>query len=112
RWKHPTRGMVPPDDFISVAEETGAILQLGAQVLGKACAATLLWQERHPEPEPLWVSVNISARQLQQPKFVDEVLMTVAESGLRPRSLVLELTESIVLEDATGSIAKLERLKR
>jgi diguanylate cyclase (GGDEF)-like protein len=112
RWNHPTRGMVRPDDFISVAEETGAILQLGNQVLRKACAATLVWQQRHPAVDPLWVSVNISARQLQQPKFVEEVLMTVAETGLRPASLVLELTESMVLEDATGSIDKLEALKR
>jgi diguanylate cyclase (GGDEF)-like protein len=112
RWRHPTRGMVAPDDFISVAEETGVILALGAQVLRKACAATLRWQARHPATQPIWVSVNISARQLQQPLFVEEVLEIVSDSGLRPESLVLELTESILLEDAATSIGKLEALKR
>ena len=112
RWRHPTRGMVAPSDFIAVAEETGVILALGAQVLAKACAATLRWQARHPANQPIWVSVNISARQLQQPLFVEEVLEIVAESGLRPESLVLELTESMVLEDASSSIGKLEALKR
>ncbi|HSP64942.1 MAG TPA: EAL domain-containing protein [Candidatus Deferrimicrobium sp.] len=114
RWRHPTRGMVAPDDFISAAEESGVILALGTRVLRKACVETLEWRERFPTTQPLWVSVNISARQLQQPGFVDEVLEVVAESGLPPSALVLELTESIVLDDANAaaSIAKLEALKR
>ena len=112
RWRHPERGMVSPDDFIRVAEETGVILELGKQVLRTACASTLRWQARHPRDEPLWVSVNISARQLQQPLFVEEVLDVVNETGLRPASLVLELTESMVLEDAASSIAKLQALRR
>jgi diguanylate cyclase (GGDEF)-like protein len=114
RWRHPTRGMVAPDDFISTAEETGVILALGTQVLRAACAETRRWQETYPSDQPLWVSVNISARQLQQPDFVAEVLDTVSESGLAPSSLVLELTESMVLEDANAgtSIEKLVALKR
>ena len=111
RWRHPTRGLIAPDEFIHAAEETGAILALGQQVLRKACAATLRWQARHPD-QPVWVSVNISARQLQQPLFVEEVLDIVHDTGLRPSSLVLELTESMVLEDAVASIAKLEALRR
>ncbi|MDQ6846806.1 MAG: EAL domain-containing protein [Candidatus Dormibacteraeota bacterium] len=114
RWRHPTRGMVAPDDFISTAEETGVILALGTRVLRKACTDTRQWQESYPSAQPLWVSVNISARQLQQPGFVGEVLDVVADSGLLPSSLVLELTESIVLDDANSvaSIDKLEALKR
>jgi diguanylate cyclase (GGDEF)-like protein len=112
RWWHPTRGMVAPADFIGVAEETGLILALGQQVLRKACLTTLRWQTRNPGAQPLWVSVNISARQLRQPLFVEEVLGIVHDSGLRPSSLVLELTESMVLEDAAASITKLEELKR
>ncbi|MGH7722252.1 MAG: putative bifunctional diguanylate cyclase/phosphodiesterase [Candidatus Dormibacteria bacterium] len=114
RWRHPTRGMVAPDDFISTAEETGVILALGTRVLRKACLATRQWQERFPSPDPLWVSVNISARQLQQPGFVDEVLDLVRETGLPAPSLVLELTESMVLDDgnAGASIEKLSSLKR
>ncbi len=77
RWRHPTRGMVAPDDFISTAEETGVILTLGSSVLRQACAETRRWQESFPTTQPLWVSVNISARQLQQPGFVDEVLDVV-----------------------------------
>ncbi|PZR81833.1 MAG: hypothetical protein DLM65_05225 [Candidatus Aeolococcus gillhamiae] len=114
RWRHPTRGMVAPDDFISTAEETGVILALGTRVLRKACIETRQWQESYPSSEPLWVSVNISPRQLQQPGFVDEVLDVVADTGLLPSSLVLELTESMVLDDANSgaSIDKLEALKR
>jgi diguanylate cyclase (GGDEF)-like protein len=114
RWHHPTRGMVAPDDFISTAEETGVILALGTRVLRAACVATLDWQERYPSPEPVWVSVNISARQLQQPGFVEEVLDVVEETGLPAGSLVLELTESKVLDDAdaSASIEKLGALKR
>ncbi len=114
RWRHPTRGMVAPDDFIAAAEETGVILALGARVLRKACIATKRWQERFPSADPLWVSVNISARQLQQPGFVDGVLEVVEKTGLPPSSLVLELTESMVLDDASAdlSIDKLEALKR
>jgi EAL domain-containing protein (putative c-di-GMP-specific phosphodiesterase class I) len=114
RWRHPTRGMVAPDDFISTAEETSVILALGTRVLRKACVATRQWQERFPTSQPLWVSVNISARQLQQPGFVDEVLEVVARTGLPAESLVLELTESMVVEDvnADASIAKLDALKR
>jgi diguanylate cyclase (GGDEF)-like protein len=111
RWRHPTRGMVAPDDFIRVAEDTGVILELGAAVLRNACAETVRWQVRHPLHQRIWVSVNISARQLAQPQFVDDVLAIVARSCLPPSSLVLELTESMVLEDAAASIAKLEALK-
>jgi diguanylate cyclase (GGDEF)-like protein len=114
RWRHPTRGMVAPDDFISTAEETGVILALGTRVLRKACVATLQWQKMFPAAVPLWVSVNISARQLQQPGYVDEVLEVLASTGLPAGSLVLELTESMVLDDANGgtSIEKLNALKR
>jgi diguanylate cyclase (GGDEF)-like protein len=114
RWRHPTRGMVAPDDFISTAEETGVILTLGTRVLRKACAATKQWQEGFPAAEQLWVSVNISARQLQQPGFVEEVLDLVEQSGLSAGSLVLELTESMVLDDANSvaGVEKLEALKR
>jgi diguanylate cyclase (GGDEF)-like protein len=114
RWRHPTRGMVAPDEFIGTAEETGVILALGTRVLREACTETWRWQQEFPAVQPLWVSVNISARQLQQPGFVDEVIDVVSESGLPPTSLVLELTESMVLDDAgaSASIAKLEALKR
>ncbi len=83
RWRHPTRGMVAPDDFITTAEETGVILALGAGVLRKACRETKQWQASFPAAQPLWVSVNISARQLQQPGFVEEVLAWCRSPGCR-----------------------------
>ena len=116
RWRHPTRGMVAPDEFISTAEETGVILALGDPVLRKACIADAA-AGRHaiPPAQPLWVSVNISARQLQQPGFVERGARHRRRSrACRPTSLVLELTESMLLDDANAaaSIAKLEALKR
>ena len=112
RWRHPHRGLVGPAEFIPMAEETGQILILGDFVLRRACATLLRWQARFPRLEPLTVSVNISARQLQQPMFVEWVVETVREVGLRPDSLVLELTETILLTDAASSIAKLQTLQR
>ncbi len=112
RWHHPQRGLVGPVDFIPFAEETGQILPIGDYVLRRACATLLRWQARFPRTLQLTVSVNISARQLQQPLFVERVVEVVRGEGLRPESLVLELTESILLEDAASSVAKLETLRR
>jgi diguanylate cyclase (GGDEF)-like protein len=112
RWHHPQRGLVGPLEFVPLAEQTGQILQIGDLVLRSACARLLRWQARFPRAEPLTVSVNISALQLQQPMFVESVMEVVRSEGLQPESLVLELTESILLEDASSSIAKLETLRR
>jgi EAL domain-containing protein (putative c-di-GMP-specific phosphodiesterase class I) len=112
RWRHPQRGLVGPSDFIPLAEETGQILEIGEFVLRTACSRLLRWQARFPALGPLSVSVNISARQLQQPMFVESVSDIVRSQGLRPEALILELTESILLEDASSSIAKLETLRR
>ena len=111
RWRHPQRGLVPPGEFVPMAEETGLILPLGDFVLRTACRTLLRLRERYPRARPLYVTVNISARQLQQPLFVENVLAAVAESGIPPESLVLELTETILLEDA-AHIDKLESLRR
>ncbi|MGH7745354.1 MAG: putative bifunctional diguanylate cyclase/phosphodiesterase [Candidatus Dormibacteria bacterium] len=112
RWRHPTRGLVGPLDFVPMAEESGLILQLGDQVLRRSCAALLRFQARHPRATPLTVAINISARQLAQPLFVENVRAIIAESGLRPHTVTLELTESILLDDASSSIVKLEALQR
>ncbi|MBV8528100.1 MAG: EAL domain-containing protein [Candidatus Dormibacteraeota bacterium] len=112
RWRHPTRGLVGPLEFVPMAEESGLILQLGDHVLRRACAALLRFQARHPRTSPLSVAVNISARQLAQPLFVENVRAIIAESGLRPHTVTLELTESILLDDASTSIVKLEALQR
>jgi diguanylate cyclase (GGDEF)-like protein len=112
RWRHPARGLVGPSEFVPMAEESGLILQLGDHVLRTACNALLRLQARHPRRNAMSVAVNISARQLQQPLFVENVLSIVSDSGLLPHAVTLELTESILLEDAPSHIVKLEALQR
>ena len=111
RWKHPVRGLVPPIEFIPLAEETGLIVPIGAFVLHQACAQLHKWQVEYPE-QKFCMSVNISARQLHQPLFVDDVLSAVHESEIAPDSLILELTESILVEDSAVSVEKLATLRR
>ena len=111
RWNHPERGLVPPSEFISAAEETGMIEPLGRWVLEEACRQTRAWQGRHPSDTPLWVSVNISPRQLAGSGPVDGVSRALAVSGLDPASLVVELTESVIAGDVDQLVAQLEALK-
>jgi diguanylate cyclase (GGDEF)-like protein/PAS domain S-box-containing protein len=110
RWKHPLRGNIPPSAFIPLAEETGLILPLGNWVLEAACHQIAAW-ERHPQGSKVPVSVNISARQLHQPDFVEQVLTALDRTGADPRRLKLELTESMLVENVEEVIAKMTRLK-
>jgi diguanylate cyclase (GGDEF)-like protein/PAS domain S-box-containing protein len=111
RWNHPTRGLVSPVDFIPLAEETGLIVQIGRWMLREACRQARDWQVRLPERQPLTVSVNLSARQLLHPGLIDEVTAALAESGLPPELLKLEITESAMMENAETAIALLEQLR-
>jgi diguanylate cyclase (GGDEF)-like protein len=97
RWPHPQWGMMQPGQFIALAEETGHIVPLGSWVLGQAAADLVRWQRRVPGQRPLYVSVNVSARQFRDPGFVDGVRQVLAATGLAPSALVLELTESVLL---------------
>lgn len=97
RWPHPRRGLVPPDEFITLAEETGHIMPLGSWVLERATADITRWQQTVPGPVPLNVNVNVSARQFRDPGFLDQVSRTLESTGLAPGSLVLELTESVLM---------------
>ena len=97
RWPHPLWGMMQPDQFISLAEETGHIVPLGAWVLRQAVADMARWRERVPCRKPPYVSVNVSARQFRTPGFVDGVRHALEESSLQPSALMLELTESVLL---------------
>jgi diguanylate cyclase (GGDEF)-like protein len=110
RWKHPQRGILFPDTFIPLAEETGVILPLGDWVLETACRQLAAWSDRK-ETSPLAIAVNISARQLRQPEFVEKVLETLERSGARPHLLELELTESMLVENIDEVIAKMTELK-
>ena len=110
RWQHPVRGVVMPGQFIAVAEETGLILQLGQWVLEAACRQLVQWS-RQPEAAHLTLSVNVSALQFAQADFVYSVARAVELSGARAHLLKLELTESMLVRDVQGVIAKMHALK-
>jgi len=111
RWRHPLRGIVSPVDFIPLAEETGLILPIGGFVLAEACRQVSRWQAVSGYSPPLRISVNLSVRQLQQPNLAEEVGRVLAESGLDPGCLVLEITETLLHEDMRAATAKLDELK-
>jgi EAL domain-containing protein (putative c-di-GMP-specific phosphodiesterase class I) len=96
RWDHPTRGFVQPLDFIALAEETGSIVDIGRWVLAEACRSTARLRADVPGAESLSVSVNVSARQVRRPTLFDDVVRALAESGLPPEALTLEITESVL----------------
>lgn len=111
RWHHPSRGMVPPLDFIPLAEETGLILPLGQWVLEAACRQAADWQRERRTDQPLSVSVNLSARQLEQRDVAARVSHALIESGLDAACLVLEITESLLMQDREDTIATLTELR-
>jgi diguanylate cyclase (GGDEF)-like protein len=98
RWRHPTRGSVPPAEFIPTAERTGLIVPLGRRVLRQACRQAAAWRQLHGDAAPATISVNVAARQLQEPGFVGEVADALRDAGLEPRHLVVEATETAVLK--------------
>jgi diguanylate cyclase (GGDEF)-like protein/PAS domain S-box-containing protein len=110
RWKHPRHGLLAPGEFIPLAEESGLILPLGDWVLEAACAQLASWAVRK-EASAIALAVNISARQFRQPNFVERVLAALARTGANPRTLKLELTESMLLDNVDDVIAKMTALK-
>jgi diguanylate cyclase (GGDEF)-like protein len=110
RWQHPTRGLLPPSEFIELAEETGAILSIGAFVLSHAAEQVQVWQRRYGLPT-LWLSVNVSVCQLGRPDFAAQVAGTLQATRLDPSSLVLEVTETILAEPQGGVSPTLEALR-
>ncbi len=140
RWNHPTRGLLSPAEFIGVAEEMGLIVPIGRWILREACAQAKRWQQQDfsshlsmsvnvsarqlsdglgpmpPMPLPLPggqidMNINVSARQLQHPDLVREVAQVLKETGLEPHNLVLEITESVLMDEADSSMTVLEELK-
>ncbi|UQR61931.1 EAL domain-containing protein [Bradyrhizobium sp. C-145] len=105
RWRHPTRGLIPPDQFISLAEETGLIVPLGEFVLRRACADAANW------PPDLMVAVNLSPIQFKEAELFEMISAALADSGLPPQRLEIEITESVLLERGTENHAFMERLK-
>jgi len=117
RWLHPERGLVPPNEFIGLAEASGLIVPLGLEVLRSACSALKHLNERQqslrPGAQPLFMSVNLSARQLDEPEFITQLYGIIEEVGLSPHLLRLEITESLLMRDperASVALAQVQRL--
>jgi diguanylate cyclase (GGDEF)-like protein/PAS domain S-box-containing protein len=111
RWQHPQRGLLDPVDFIPVAEDSGLIGALGDWVLTAACRDGADWQRRFPRPEPLLVCVNTSARQLANAAFPARIADTMSRQGLAPGSLALEITETVLMEEAHAPMTVLASLR-
>ena len=111
RWKSPKRGLVSPSAFISVAEETAAIIPLGEWILKKACHQMYQWQQEFSNYDSLFISVNLSGKQFGQQDLVETIQQILAVTNLAPQSLKLEITESMVMDNIESAIAMLERLK-
>ncbi|HEY4624771.1 MAG TPA: EAL domain-containing protein [Blastococcus sp.] len=111
RWEHPTEGLRGPDQFIALAEESGLITEIGALVLNDACRQAARWVADSPEQQDLLVTVNLSARQVADPRIVEQVAAALADSGLEPNRLVLEITETVLMHDRDAAAATLWQLK-
>jgi diguanylate cyclase (GGDEF)-like protein/PAS domain S-box-containing protein len=111
RWNHPERGMIPPADFIPMAEETGLIVPLGRWVLQTACRDLRRWNQRGNGARKLRLAVNLSVRQLSDPQLIEDVARAVKENGLQPGALVLEVTESLLLEGQESMVRIFAQLK-
>lgn len=111
RWHHPRRGIITPSEFISLAEDSGAIIPLGRWILDEACRQAAAWERDYPAATAWTLSVNVSAKQLQHPGFVAEVAHALEQSGVRPHRLILEITESVMMQDVTLMMSRLHELK-
>ncbi|MHC1787994.1 putative bifunctional diguanylate cyclase/phosphodiesterase [Solidesulfovibrio sp.] len=111
RWQHPRQGLIAPSEFIPIAEETGLINELGALILRQSCRRLVELARNNPDAAALTLSVNISGRQFKRPDFVEEVAGILAETGIDPQMVKLELTESVLMDDADEAVRTIKRLK-
>jgi len=111
RWRYPIRGLVTPNEFIPVAEQTGLIIALGKWVLREACRQVQSWRQSGIVDASCYISVNVSVRQFQDPGLLDEVDAAIGSSGLPTSAVVLEVTESIIMEDLDTALSRLHALK-
>jgi EAL domain-containing protein (putative c-di-GMP-specific phosphodiesterase class I) len=111
RWAHPERGLILPSNFVPLAEETGLVVPSGRWVLGEACRQAREWQRFRPHGSSLLINVNLSVRQLRYPGLVEEVAEVLRETGLDPDILVLEITESVAMENVPSTVGVMRELK-
>jgi len=111
RWKHPQWGLVPPNEFVPIAESSNLILEIGDWTLREALTQCARWQHRFAHRDPLIVAVNISAKQFVAPDFTDRIAALLRETGATPTNVCLEITESVLLDDAEETISRLDQLK-
>ena len=111
RWEHPTRGLLGPGEFIPLAQETNVIVPLGAWVLRAACREAAGWRDRFPDQPERYVTVNVAGHQLQRGEFLDEVEGALRDTGLPASCLMLEVTESSLLEDSATNARRLQALR-
>ncbi|MBC7930299.1 MAG: EAL domain-containing protein, partial [Rubrivivax sp.] len=111
RWQHPERGFISPMDFIPVAEETGMIVPLGEWVLREACQQMQHWQKLFPVETPLYITVNLSSKQFSQSSLLSKVAMILQETGVKPHTVKLEITESVVMENIDTATDMLQQLR-
>lgn len=111
RWRHPEFGLIPPKDFIPVAEETGQILTIGQMVLESACRQARYWLETYPSSPKLFVSVNLSVKQFNQPGLVENIARLLQDFELPPRCLKLEITESVFTDNIDAAVGLLTQLR-
>ena len=112
RWNHPKRGLLNPDEFVPIAEESGLVVPMGEQILREACLRAKGWQQDHPRMPPLVVSVNLSARQLARPDFAEKVEEVLEETGVEGGCLALDVTETAYMETPEANACTLDRLRR
>jgi diguanylate cyclase (GGDEF)-like protein/PAS domain S-box-containing protein len=111
RWQHPERGFISPMDFIPVAEETGMIIQLGEWVMHEACKQMQRWQKIFPVDPPLFISVNLSSKQFSQNTLISSFSTILQETGVKPQTVKLEITESVVMENIDTATDMLRQLR-
>ena len=112
RWNHPEHGAIDPNQFIPIAEETGLIIPIGEWVLRKACKQLREWQDAYPSESNLTMSVNLSAKQFNQPGLIQLIERVLEETNVNANSLWLEITESVVVENVEAASELLKRLRR
>lgn len=112
RWNHPQKGMIPPNDFISLSEDTGLVMPMTLLILRKACSQAVEWQNLAPENRYLTMSVNLSGKHFAEASLVEQVNRIVRETAIEPQCLKLEITESSTMEDAEKTIEKLKEIRK